>query len=336
MLDLAGKSFLRRVDLDGARYVGSDGDVVRARELPIDVGVALEMEALRFLIVALVLLVPIGVWSRRHWHGLQALGRVADDFGAGNLAARARMDASSTMYPLAERMHGMAGRIDSLLTAQTTLLHSVSHELRTPIARLTFGLTLLEDASSDPAVHRRVHAMAGDVEELNALVNELLAMTRLDSSHALVVETVDLDALLRDCVASLAPMPIDVALDLAGGLGTIAADPRLLSRAVCNLLSNARRYADTSVVLRAARSGEGVTIVVEDDGPGIPVEEREQVFAPFYRLDRSRDRATGGFGLGLAIARKAVALHGGSLTIDDGEMGGARMVILIPREGGGP
>jgi two-component system OmpR family sensor kinase len=108
------------------------------------------------------------------------------------------------------------------------------------------------------------------------------------------------------------------------------ADARLLSRAVGNLMGNARRYAETRVVLRAAREADGVKIVVEDDGPGIPAGEREQVFAPFYRLDRSRDRATGGFGLGLSIARKAVQLHGGSLTVEDGSMGGAKMVIRLP------
>jgi two-component system OmpR family sensor kinase len=332
VFDLAGKAFLRRVDLDGARYVGSETEVVRARELPIDVGVALQMEALRFLIVALVLLVPIGLWSRRHWQGVQALGRVADAFGAGDLTARARLPASSSMVPLAERMHGMAGRIDSLLTAQTALLHSVSHELRTPIARLAFGLQLLEDASADPALHRRVQAMAGDVEELNALVSELLAMTRLDSEKALQTQAVDLDALLRACVAALPPLPssaVTIALELAGDLGTVGADPRLLGRALGNLLGNAQRYADARVLVRALRTRNGVEISVEDDGPGIPVDQREQVFAPFYRLDRSRDRATGGFGLGLAIARKAVQLHGGSLQVEDGALQGARMVIRL-------
>jgi two-component system OmpR family sensor kinase len=83
------------------------------------------------------------------------------------------------------------------------------------------------------------------------------------------------------------------------------------------------------VLLRALRTRDGVEISVEDDGPGIPVDQREQVFAPFYRLDRSRDRATGGFGLGLAIARKAVQLHGGSLHVEDGTMGGARMVLKL-------
>lgn len=336
VLDLPAKSFLRRVDLDGARYVGSDEDVVRARDLPIDLAVALHMEALRFFIVALVLLVPIGIWSRRHWQGLQALGRVADDFGAGKLTARARIAPSNSMYPLAERMHGMAGRIDSLLTAQTTLLHSVSHELRTPIARLSFGLALLEDGSDDPALHQRVRAMAGDVEELNALVGELLAMTRLDGEQALQRAPCDLAALLHDCVEALPPLPdsaVNVTLVLADNLRPIDADPRLLARAVGNLLGNARRYADARVQLRAARTGDGVTITVEDDGPGIPADEREQVFAPFYRLDRSRDRATGGFGLGLAIARKAVQLHGGSLVVQDGELKGANMVITLPRFG---
>jgi two-component system OmpR family sensor kinase len=333
VLDLPGKSFWRRVDLDGARYVGSEDEVVRARELPIDLHVALEMEALRFFIVALVLLVPIGIWSRRHWQGLQALGRVADAFGAGELTARARMAQSNSMYPLAERMHGMAGRIDSLLTAQTSLLHSVSHELRTPIARLAFGLALLEDASDDPALHQRVKAMAGDVEELNALVSELLAMTRLDGEQALQRERCELGPLLQACVAGLPPLPasaVTLTLALADDLGVVDADARLLSRAVGNLLGNARRYADSRVLLRATRSGNGLTIAVEDDGPGIPAEEREHVFAPFYRLDRSRDRTTGGFGLGLAIARKAVQLHGGSLLVDDAEMGGARMVIRLP------
>ena len=246
------------------------------------------------------------------------------------------MAPSNSMYPLAERMHGMAGRIDSLLTAHTTLLHSVSHELRTPIARLSFGLALLEDSSDDPALHQRVRAMAGDVEELNAMVGELLAMTRLDGEQALQRAPCDLATLLHDCVDALPPLPastVTVALSLADDLGAMDVDARLLGRAVGNLLGNARRYADTRVLLRAARAGDEVTIMVEDDGPGIPADEREQVFAPFYRLDRSRDRATGGFGLGLAIARKAVQLHGGSLVVQDGTLKGASMVIVLPRFG---
>jgi signal transduction histidine kinase len=107
-------------------------------------------------------------------------------------------------------------------------------------------------------------------------------------------------------------------------------DRRLLARAVGNLLRNAQKYAAHTVALSARRDGDLLEIVVDDDGPGIPEEERERIFEPFYRLDRSRDRATGGFGLGLSIARKAVALHGGVLAVQRSPLGGARFVITLP------
>src|SRR5471030_643850 len=97
VIDVAGKSFYRRVDLTGARYIGSDADVIHAQKLPIDVGQALRMEAIRYAIVALFLLLPIGWWSRAHWRGLQALSRVADDFGSGDLAARATVRRTSSI-----------------------------------------------------------------------------------------------------------------------------------------------------------------------------------------------------------------------------------------------
>lgn len=325
------KSFYRRVDLAGERYIGSERDVIRARNLPIDLGLAMKMEAVRFVIVALALLVPIALWSRSHWQGLQSLSRVADEFGAGNLKARARMKPSASIYPLAERINHMAARIASLLESQRNLLHSVSHELRTPIARLEFGLELLESKAADPALKKRIKAMEGDLAELNALVNELLGMARLDSAQSLQPEPFLLAPMLHDCIGSLPPSPQALACEALDEIGSVDADRRLLARAVCNLLRNAQKYAAGRIVLCARRRDDGaMEIAVEDDGPGIPESERESVFEPFYRLDRSRDRATGGFGLGLSIASKAVALHGGTLTVEDGELGGARFVIVLP------
>ncbi|MCC2962382.1 two-component sensor histidine kinase [Massilia sp. IC2-278] len=329
VLDVGNKAFYRRVDLDGQRYIGSDEEVIHARDLPIDVNLALKMEAVRYVIVALALLVPVALWSRSHWQGLQKLSRVADEFGAGRLSARARMPRSASIYPLAERIDHMADRIEELLVTQKNLLHSVSHELRTPIARLEFALELLDAKAGDPALRRRIAAMEGDVRELNDLVNELLGMARLDSEQALRRETVDVAALLEGAAAALPPGA--QALDVAARqeLGTVEADPRLLGRALSNLLRNAQKYAAASIRLSAAREGGRLLIAVEDDGPGIPEEERDRIFEPFYRLDRSRDRATGGFGLGLSIARKAVLLHGGSLTVEDSALGGARFVIAL-------
>jgi len=330
VIDVAGKSLYRRVDLDGERYIGSQDDVLHAHDLPIDIGQALKMELLRYVIVAIALLLPIALWSRSHWQGLQSLSRMADEFGAGKLSVRAGLKPSDAVYPLAERINHMAGRIEDLMESQRSLLHSVSHELRTPIARLEFALELLDAKARDPELSRRIAAMEGDLSELNNLVKELLDMSKLDSARTLQRAPVDLDALLRDCCATLPPSPQQVACELADGLGTIELDARLLARAVGNLLRNAQKYAQGGIVLSARRMPDGVAIAVDDDGPGIPAEERDRIFDPFYRLDRSRDRATGGFGLGLSIAQKAVVLHGGSLQVEASTLGGARFVITLP------
>ena len=330
VLDVEGKAFYRRVDLKGERYIGSEAEVIHAQDLPIDVGLALQMEVVRYVIVALALLLPILLWSRSHWQGLQTLSRVADEFGAGKLSVRARMQPSSSIYPLAERIDHMADRIEELLVSQKNLLHSVSHELRTPIARLEFALELLGAKANDPALRKRIAAMEGDLSELNTLVNELLGMARLDSGQALQREAVDLAGLLESAGAALPPGDAVLEIDCAPDAGTVEADPRLLGRALSNLLRNAQKYAGGTIRLAARREGARVTITVEDDGPGIPDEERERIFEPFYRLDRSRDRATGGFGLGLSIVRKAVLLHGGSVQAERSAMGGARFVVSLP------
>ena len=218
------------------------------------------------------------------------------------------------------------------MEAQRTLLHSVSHEIRTPIARLEFGLELLRSAAgaeARPALEARIAAMEQDLRELNALMSELLGMAKLDSGQAMQRQPFALAPALRDCAAA---QPADTAVEvrIAGDLGALEGDRRLLMRAVGNLLGNAAKYGAGRVLLHAAREGGQVAIAVEDDGPGIPPAERERVFEPFYRLDSSRDRASGGFGLGLAIAHKAVALHGGSLRVEDSELGGARFLIHLP------
>ncbi|SHH15306.1 ATP-binding protein [Massilia sp. CF038] len=329
VLDVANKAFFRRVDLYGNYYVGSADEVILARDLPIDIGLALKMEAVRYVIVALALLIPIALWSRSHWTGLQRLASVADQVGAGQLAARANMPKSASIYPLAERMNHMAGRIESLLEAQRNLLHSVSHELRTPIARLEFALELLRAAAADPALEQRIAAMEGDLAELNGLVNELLSMTRMESGQALRTAPLDLAQALQQCAAALPPGPCAVALDVPAAIGTVEADQRLLARAIGNLLRNAQKYGNKEIRLSARRAA-ALEIMVDDDGPGIPEAERARVFEPFYRLDRSRDRATGGFGLGLSIASKAIALHQGSIRIEASPLGGARFVITLP------
>ena len=325
VIDAGARRFYRRVDLKGDKYIGSADEAIVADDLPIDLGFALKTELVRYVIVALALLIPIALWSRRHWQGLQSLSKVADDFGAGKLAARAHMRPSDSIYPLAERINHMAGRIEGLLDSQRNLMHAVSHEIRTPIARLEFALELLRDAA-DPALEKRIAGMAGDLKELNALVGELLGMAKLDSSQALQRAPFALAPVLLGCLDGIAGVQVELAPDL----GSIDADARLLARAAGNLLRNAQKYADGQIRLSARRSGAQVHVVVEDNGPGIPEAERARIFEPFFRLDRSRDRNTGGFGLGLSIAHKAIALHGGTLAVDTSALGGARFTIVLP------
>lgn len=330
VIDIPNKAMFRRVDLTGDKYIGSNEEAIHAQDLPIDIGVALKVEAVRYLIVALALLIPIGFWSRSHWKGLQVLMRVADKFGAGQLKARAQMQPGDSIYPLAERINHMADRIETLLESQRSLLHSVSHEIRTPIARLEFAFELLHDTVQDNVLEKRIGSMQGDLTELKSLVNELLGMARMDSDQPLRYETFDVTETLRGCANTLPPSAVSLDVAVPDGMGSYYGDARLLQRATGNLLRNAQKYANARVALSAWRKLGGVTIVVDDDGPGIPESEREKVFEPFYRLDRSRDRNTGGFGLGLSIASKAVSLHGGTLKIETSPLGGARFLITLP------
>jgi two-component system OmpR family sensor kinase len=327
VMDVAGKAYYRRVDTKGARYIGSEEDVLHTQHLPIDIGEALSMEAIRFGVIALFLLVPIGWWSRAHWRDLQALSQVTDDFGRGNLTARAGTTSSTGIAPLAGRINDMAERIAALLEARKHLLHSVSHELRTPIARLEFGMELVRDhhAEDNPALLKRLDAMETDVQELKALVNELLSLTQLDHAQAMPQQAFALAPLLHNFTPNSTQ---HFSASIADDLGELQGDARLLTRAINNLLGNAAKYAQSRLALTATR-GEQLRIVIEDDGPGIPPEARAQVFEPFYRLSRDEDHAAGGYGLGLAIAARAIQLHGGEIVIDESPLGGARFTIVL-------
>ena len=334
MLDATNKAFFRRVDVKGDKYIGSMDEVIHARDLPIDIAVALQMEALCYAIVALALLIPIALWSRAHWQGLQALSTVADEIGAGKLSSRTNVNSGASIYPLAQCINHMAGRIESLVASQASLLHSVSHELRTPIARLEFAIELLRLAAPDAALAARIDAMQGDLAELDALVAELLGMARIGSERTVQSTPFALAPALAECLALLdgqagAGAGIEVEVDIDPALRNVGGEQRLLMRAIGNVLRNARKYAHSRIAM-AARKVDMVEIVVEDDGPGIAQEERERIFEPLYRLDRSRDRATGGFGLGLSIARKALEQHGGAVAAEPSTLGGARFVLRWP------
>lgn len=333
VIDVPGRAFYRRVDLTGYRYVDSENDVLYAQDLPIDMWQFLRIEMLRYVLVALVLLVPVAFWSRSHWREVQALAKVTEKFGSGELAVRADTPASSSVYPLSVQINQMAERIAQLLTSQKQLLHAVSHELRTPIARLEFALEILQDAGADDKKRQRIDAMRGDLAELNALVSELLNLAKMEQQHELQLQELIARDFAQTCIGGLPPMRAELQLGVKVEPAQLCflADQRLLTRAVQNLLKNAMKYANHQISMEIREGKECHLILVEDDGMGIPQADRENIFEAFYRLDRSRDRNSGGFGLGLSIVRQIVNMHGGSITVDDAKLGGARFTIILPK-----
>lgn len=333
VIDAKNKSFYRRVDLQGQRYAGSEDDVLQVQGLPIDTLLTLKLELTRFVVIALALLIPIVFWSRSHWLDLQRLANMADAVGSGDLSARVTLKESANLFPLSLQLNQMAARIHTLLGAQQHLMHSVSHELRTPIARLEFGMELLQKQAKDLAMETRIEKMRDDLGELDSLVSELLQMARMNQTQTLRSAPFDLAATLRACVDGLQHelSAHQVSIEFVREICAINADQALLTRAINNLLKNAAKYASTRVTISLEIPADRtIQIAISDDGPGIPETERERIFEPFYRLDRSRDRATGGFGFGLAIALQAVQQHGGKITAHTSNLGGAQFVVHLP------
>lgn len=247
---------------------------------------------------------------------LRRLQRAVDRFGRGETDARADADRRDEIGQLARTFNQMADRMVSLRQSERRLLLDLSHELRSPLTRMSVAIELARAGSSGSTTLDRIQKEA---DRLNALISELLEVTRAESdpTHRRmesiplgemirgIAEDCDIEAKARDCEVSVGPLESV----------TIDGDPELLRRAVENVVRNAVRYAppETQIEVGILRLGYGVRIRVRDYGPGVPEEALPHLFDPFYRVDADRNRSSGGVGLGLSIARRAIELHRGSL-----------------------
>jgi signal transduction histidine kinase len=255
---------------------------------------------------------------------LLSLARTVDRFGRGELSLRVNSRRRDEIGDLARSFDQMAERLQTLLTAERRLLQDISHELRSPLARLSFAAELTKTAPDRNAAAARLHK---EIDRLTSLVGCLLEVTRLEgdpSSHN--PGSVPLNPLLQelvdDCRVEAEARGCSLLLEAAPAL-RVQGDRELLRRAVENVLRNAIRYAPqgTPVETRLGPSGEAALITVRDYGPGVPEELLPKIFTPFFRVDASRDNATGGVGLGLSIAHRAVSLHHGQLRAKNVEPG---------------
>ncbi len=270
-------------------------------------------------------------WVRPLWRSTVELERAAEFFGRGVLSARAAVPKTSALALLAQRFNSMAERIERLIDSHKELTRAVAHELRTPIARLRFGMEMSQTAVTAERT-RYLNGMERDVVELEALIAELLDYARFDrDTPTLDRQTPTLAPWLHRTVDNTGlPTPaVRFHCDVQTSAG-VSFDDRLMTRVLGNILRNAACYAHAKVNVSAEIVEGACVIHVDDDGPGVPVSERERIFEPFVRLDGSRGRDSGGYGLGLAIARRIVRWHGGNIEVGDSPMGGARFSLRWP------
>jgi signal transduction histidine kinase len=253
---------------------------------------------------------------------VRALQKAVERFGRGELTARVGSTRRDELGQLARTFDRMAERTETLLQAERRLLLDISHELRSPLARLGVAVELAR--SGDEAALDRIQT---ESDRLNSLVGQLLQVTRAEGDPgSLRRHSVRLDELVGQLVAES-----DIEAEARGcelkyetqEPATVEGDPELLRRAVENVLRNAIRHSprESPVEVSVARSNGKVRVEVRDYGPGVPEEALPRLFDPFYRVETDRDRASGGAGLGLSIARRAVELHKGAIRARNGQPG---------------
>lgn len=286
---------------------------------------------LMLVVVVVIVAVTATAMSAPFVRRLKRLEEAAVRIGRGDLAARADVTSMDAVGSLARRFNEMAERNQQLLEAQRATLQAVSHELRTPTARIRFGLEMLSEAKEPSRIQDRLRSIDEDLNEVDHLVTELLELNRSEVPSGTARESIPVRPVLTALAqrASEFSTSLAIVVDAPEEL-TVAAEPHLFRRAIRNLLSNAVRYARSQVVLTARRVGGQIEITVDDDGPGVPADQRIRVMEPFARLDDSRSRDTGGVGLGLAIVARVVASHGGRVEVGERPAGGARFRILWP------
>ena len=285
----------------------------------------------------LAALVAMGlVWflSRGMTSPLREMAAAADAMAKGDYSQRVTATSRDEVGALARAFNEMAAELAETDRHRRDLVANVSHELRTPITALQVQLENLVDGVSDPdpATFR---VMLAQVERLGRLVKQLLDLSRLESGAVpLDRSQFRVEPLLSHAVREqqLQGAPVTVAVEVEPADLTADGDPERVHQVVANLLENAVRYTPSGgqVDVRARRSAAGVVIEVIDEGPGIPDADRTRVFERFYRADAARAAQDGGAGLGLAIARWIIDLHGGEIHPEPREPHGCRMVVTLP------
>ena len=272
-----------------------------------------------WMLGASIVLVAVAIlFLRNQIRPILRLADAAEDFGKGRDAdfhPRGAREVRQAGYAFIE----MKRRIERASEQRTAMLNGVSHDLRTILTRFKLSLAVMDESAE-------IEPLQKDVDEMQSMLEAYLAFARGDAGEP--TAQTDLREMLDDLRSDIERHGGRVRVETRGEL-TVKVRPLALKRCLGNLLANAQRHADI-VVARAAREQRFVTVHIDDDGPGIPLEYREDVFRPFLRLDEARNQDEGGSGLGLAIARDIARSHGGEIVLATSPLGGLRATLRIP------
>lgn len=310
-----------------------DGTVVHAGATldDVDESVALLSASLAIAVPVVTALLAGLVWMLvgRTLGPVEAIRREVAAIGGRELHHRVSVPPTGDeVSRLAITMNGMLERVERASERQARFVADASHELRSPLTRMRSELEvdLTHPATADPmATHRSV---LEETVAMQQLVDDLLLLARSDTAQPLRSETVDLAEIVHDHArrARDGGRRVEEQIEPVA----VSGNPRDLDRAIGNVIANAARHARTLVGITVASDDGDAVVRVEDDGPGIPVTDRDRVFDRFTRLDQSRSSGTGGTGLGLAITRDVLSRHGGTITIYEAPLGGARFELRLP------
>jgi two-component system osmolarity sensor histidine kinase EnvZ len=274
------------------------------------------------MVVTSVILIIISViFLRNQIRPIRKLAIAAERFGRGQDMPAFKPEGAREVRKAATAFLDMHDRIKRQIAQRTAMLAGISHDLRTPLTRLKLGLSILPQSAD-------VKALEEDIQDMEKMINGYLDFVRGDgdemtvniSLHQLLAEIYQRAQRLNAAFSIVDPVP-DIEMHIR---------PQAISRALMNLITNGVKYAHNMQLSVDQPDPHHVRMVLDDDGPGISPEMRDDVFRPFFRGEPSRNQATGGIGLGLAITRDIIAVHGGTITLGESPYGGLRVEVLLP------
>lgn len=270
----------------------------------------------------LVIVMSIALWvvARSITRPLSELARAADSVGRDLRQPKLAEEGAREIRNAARAFNTMQDRMQRYLDSRSRVLAAMSHDLKTPLTRLRLQVEMLDDSAAQGKLGR-------NLDEMESMVHGALALFRgLDDNEAFT--PIDINEMLATLQSEFAEMSSQVSIQ-GQATRSILAKPQALRRCLTNLIANAIKFGSQATVM--VEDGTSLVIRIRDEGPGIPAEELERVFEPFYRLESSRNRDTGGSGLGLSIARDVIQAHGGALVLQNLPVRGLEAIVTLPR-----